>query len=232
MPGPRNPPVANTVVGGRGGKHLSTRRLVADKGELGEDHSECTSDQQLQPGLVEEDQHRSPHPLNAVSKPANSMESAAQGGRSWTVRVEDPGDINGSRRHPQIIDRCEAEGVTNTLDVWEICWGDPDSEWLAQSSVDVFGHATTHQIQRPWRRLSTDSSIRRSRRPRFVAAAASRPVRSCDNASSGACEVRAATSPPRSVGSGLYAPPRGHDQGRARERWPRGVPVPLARLAG
>src|SRR5512133_3579298 len=61
MPGPRNPPVANTVVGGRGGKHLSTRRLVADKGELGEDHSECTSDQQLQPGLVEEDQHRSPH---------------------------------------------------------------------------------------------------------------------------------------------------------------------------
>jgi len=53
-------------------------------------------------------------------------------------------------------------------------------------------------------------------------------VRSCDNATSGACEVRAATSPPRSVGSGLYAPPRGPDQGRARERWPRAVPVPLA----
>jgi hypothetical protein len=56
--------------------------------------------------------------------------------------------------------------------------------------------------------------------------------RSCDNASSGACEARAATSPPRSGGSGLYVPPRGHDQGRARERWPRGAPVPLARLEG
>jgi len=57
-------------------------------------------------------------------------------------------------------------------------------------------------------------------------------VRSCDNASSGACEVRAATSRPRSGGSGLYAPPRGHDQGRARGRWPRGAPVRLARLEG
>ena len=57
-------------------------------------------------------------------------------------------------------------------------------------------------------------------------------VRSCDNASSGACEVRAATSPPRSGGSGLYAPPRGHDQGRDGGRWPRGAPVPLARLEG
>ena len=57
-------------------------------------------------------------------------------------------------------------------------------------------------------------------------------VRSCDNGSSGACEVRAATSRPRSGGSGLYAPPRGHDQGRARGRLPRGAPVPLARLEG
>ena len=57
-------------------------------------------------------------------------------------------------------------------------------------------------------------------------------VRSCDSASSGACEVRAAISRPRSGGSGLYAPLRGHDQGRAHGRWPRGVPVPLARLAG
>ena len=57
-------------------------------------------------------------------------------------------------------------------------------------------------------------------------------VRSCDNASSGACEVPAATSPPRSGGSGLFAPPRGHDQGRARERWPPGAPVPLATLEG
>jgi hypothetical protein len=57
-------------------------------------------------------------------------------------------------------------------------------------------------------------------------------VKSCDNGSSGACEVRAATSLPRSGGSGLYAPPRGHDQGRARGRLPRGAPVPLARLEG
>jgi hypothetical protein len=32
------------------------RRLVADKGELGEDHSECNGNQRLQPGVVEEDQ--------------------------------------------------------------------------------------------------------------------------------------------------------------------------------
>ena len=57
-------------------------------------------------------------------------------------------------------------------------------------------------------------------------------VRSCDNASSGACEVPAATSPPRSGGPGLFAPPRGHDQGRARERSPPGAPVPQARLEG
>ena len=57
-------------------------------------------------------------------------------------------------------------------------------------------------------------------------------VRSCDNGSSGVCEVRAGTSRPRSGGSGLYAPPRGHDQGRARGRWPRGAPVPPARLEG
>jgi len=37
------------------------RRLVAERGELGEDHSECISDQQLQPGVVEEDGPRSPH---------------------------------------------------------------------------------------------------------------------------------------------------------------------------
>jgi hypothetical protein len=32
------------------------RRLVADEGEPGEDHSECTGNQRLQPGGVEEDQ--------------------------------------------------------------------------------------------------------------------------------------------------------------------------------
>ena len=54
-------------------------------------------------------------------------------------------------------------------------------------------------------------------------------VRSCDNASCGAPAVRAATSRPRSGGSVLYAPRRGHDQGRARAKWPRGAPVPLTR---
>ena len=57
-------------------------------------------------------------------------------------------------------------------------------------------------------------------------------VRSCDNASSGACQVRAAISRPQSGGSGLYAPPRGHDQGHVYGRWPRGEPVQLARLEG
>jgi hypothetical protein len=57
-------------------------------------------------------------------------------------------------------------------------------------------------------------------------------VRSCGNASCGACAVRAATSRPRSGGSGLCALPRGHDQGRACGMWPRGEPVPLARLEG
>jgi hypothetical protein len=57
-------------------------------------------------------------------------------------------------------------------------------------------------------------------------------VRSCACASSGAREVPAATSRPQSGGSGLSAPPRGHDRGRARERWPRGALVPVARLEG
>ena len=57
-------------------------------------------------------------------------------------------------------------------------------------------------------------------------------VRSCDSASCGPCGVRAATSRPRSGGSDLYAPPRGHDRGRARGRSRRGAPVPLARLEG
>jgi hypothetical protein len=59
-----------------------------------------------------------------------------------------------------------------------------------------------------------------------------RPVMSCDSASSGAGEVRAATSRPRSGGSGLDAPLRGHHRGRAHGRWPRGAPVRLARPAG
>jgi hypothetical protein len=54
-------------------------------------------------------------------------------------------------------------------------------------------------------------------------------VRSCDNASCGARAVRAATSRPRSGGSVLCAPRRGHGQGRARVKWPPGAPVPLTR---
>jgi hypothetical protein len=57
-------------------------------------------------------------------------------------------------------------------------------------------------------------------------------VRSCGSAFSGAGEVRAGTSRPRSGGSGLDAPRRGHRRGRARGRWPRGAPVRLARPAG
>jgi hypothetical protein len=181
--------VADTVVGGRGGRHLSMRRLVAEKG-------------------------------------------AAQGERSWTVRVENPGDINGSRRGFPGSSIAVRPKASRTLWTYGRSAGAIQIWNGSRSRVSVFGHATTHRIQRLWRRLSTDSSIRRSRRPCFVAAAASRPVRSCDNASFAACEVRAATSPPRSGGSGLYAPPRGHDQGRARGRWLRGAPVPLARLAG
>ena len=60
MAGPRNlrRPIRSLEDGRQA---LSMRRLVAETGELGEDHSECTSDQQLQPGVVEEDQPRSPH---------------------------------------------------------------------------------------------------------------------------------------------------------------------------
>ena len=62
------------------------RPLVAEKGELGEDHSECTSDQQLQPGVVEEDQpgHRT---RNAVNKPAKSNTTTARGPAPLQLRT-------------------------------------------------------------------------------------------------------------------------------------------------
>ena len=130
-------PVADRSLEGRGGEHLSMRRLVAEKGELGEDHSECTSDQQLQPGVVEEDQpgHRTTRrgqqtsEFNGTRRPRRKvLDSPSRGpGRHQRVR----------KRLPRIIDRWEAEGVTNTLDVWEICRGDPDLEWLAHPSIDV-----------------------------------------------------------------------------------------------
>jgi hypothetical protein len=67
MAGPRNPSVAD--------RSLEDGEASAKTGKLGEDHSECTSDQQVQLGVVEEDRSRSPpHPTRA----ANSMESAAQ----------------------------------------------------------------------------------------------------------------------------------------------------------
>jgi hypothetical protein len=173
-----------------GGKHLSMRRLVAETGEPGEDHSECTSDQQLQPGVVEEDQPRSPHHR----------------------------------------DRCEAEGVTNTLDIWEICWGDPDLEWLAQSSIDVFGYATTHQ--RLWRRLtptarSADRAGHASSRP-----PASLPVRSWDTR-----RPAPARFAPRPLLLDLADQVYMHlREGMIKVALvgclPRGAPVPLARLAG
>ena len=72
------------------------RRLVAVKGELGEDHSECTSDQQLQPGVVEEDEPRSPHPQRG-QQTSEFNGKRREGERSWTVRVEDPGDIKAVR---------------------------------------------------------------------------------------------------------------------------------------
>ena len=52
--------VADRSLEERGGEHLIDA-TCGREGELGEDHSECTSDQQLQPGVIEEDQPRSPH---------------------------------------------------------------------------------------------------------------------------------------------------------------------------
>ena len=94
----QGPSVADRSLKERGGEHLSMRRLVAEKGEPGEDHSECTSDQQTAARSCRGRSTPVTAPPDAVSKPANSMESAAQGERSWTVRVEDPGDINRSGR--------------------------------------------------------------------------------------------------------------------------------------
>ena len=82
----------------RGGKHLSMRRLVAEKGELGEDHSKCTSDQQLQPGVVEERSTPVTAPPDVVGKPANSMESAARRRKVVDSPSRGPGDIDRSGR--------------------------------------------------------------------------------------------------------------------------------------
>ncbi len=73
------PQVADRSLKERGGEQLSTRRLVAEKGEPGEDHSECTSDQQTAARSCRGRSTPVTAPPDAVSKPANSMESAAQG---------------------------------------------------------------------------------------------------------------------------------------------------------
>jgi hypothetical protein len=119
------------------------------EGRLGEDHSECISDQQLQPGVVEEDQPRSPH------RPTRSANQRIQ----WKARpkakevVDSPGQGPERlqpvrKRLPRSIDHREAEGVTNTLDVWGSAGVIQIWNGLAQSSADVFGHATTHRVQR------------------------------------------------------------------------------------
>jgi hypothetical protein len=104
----------------------------AEKGELGEDHSDCTSDQQLQPGVVQR--------INPVTAPRDLVGTSEFNGKRRPKAKGRGHPSRGPGRHrqvrkrlPRIIDRCEAEGVTNTLDVWEICRGDPDLEWLAQS---------------------------------------------------------------------------------------------------
>jgi hypothetical protein len=85
----------------------------------------------------------------------------------------------------------------------------------------------------PWRWWRSADTVKRQLPGVAIQGAESAVgVKSCDNASSGACEVRAAISHPRFGGSGLYALPRGHDQRRARGRRPRGAPVPPARLEG
>jgi hypothetical protein len=219
MAGPRNPSEADTVVGGR---EASTCRCDASWPRQANwvkitpsapAISNCSQElsRRINPGHRTTQRGQQTSEFNGKRRPRRKVvDRPSRGlGRHQPVR----------KRLPQIIDRCESEGVTNTLDVWEICWGDPDLEWLAQSSVDVFGYATTHRMQRLWRRLtptarSADRAGHASSRP-----PASQPVRSWDNASSGACEIRAAIAPPRSGKSGLYAPRRGHDQGRARGRF-------------
>src|SRR4030095_16401550 len=148
MAGPRNPSEADTVVGGR---EASTCR--------------CDASWPRQANWV-----KITPSAPAISNCSQELSRRINPGHRTTQRGQQTSEFNGKRRlrrkvvdrpsrglgrHqpvrkrlPQIIDRCESEGVTNTLDVWEICWGDPDLEWLAQSSVDVFGYATTHRMPR------------------------------------------------------------------------------------
>ena len=93
----------------RGGEHLSMRRLVAEKGEPGEDHSECTSDQQTAARSCRGRSTPVTAPPDAVSKPANSMESAAQGEGRGQSESRTGETSTGPKRLRRIIDRCDAE---------------------------------------------------------------------------------------------------------------------------
>ena len=186
----------------------------------------------LQPGVVEEDQPRSPHhPTRSANQriqwkappKAKVVDSPSRGpGRHQPVRRGYAGSSIAvmPRRHEHfgrmgnLLGRSRF-GMARAVERrrFRPRHHTPNPKILT---------AVEHRQLDPW---IAQAPLRRGR---------SLPgrLRSCDNASSGACEARAATSRPRSGGSGLYAPPRGHDQGRARGRWPRGAPVPLARLEG
>ena len=174
-------------------------------------------------------QHRTRHtcPGNQHPRPLN---------RHLTPRLDNPAiltttlrggspnrSINASHstRHPHLA---RAVQRTVPISVPRRAWGLPRrrSAWTAFAPTGVLRLRAAHHgdIAMKGRRRGRDA--RRHRIPGRV--------RPCDIASCGARGVRAATSRPRSGESVLYAPRRGHDQGRARARWPPGAPVPLTRL--
>ena len=108
---------------------------------------------------------------SAISNCSQELSRRINPGHRTTQRGQQTSEFNGKRRpRRKVVDSpgqgpgetfnrsgsgCPGSSITvrpkasrTHLDVWEICWGDPDLEWLAQSSVDVFGHATTHRVQR------------------------------------------------------------------------------------
>jgi hypothetical protein len=170
MAGPRNPSEADTVVGGREAstcrcdalwpRQANWVKITPSAPAISNCSQELST--RINPG------HRTP---NAVSKPANLMESAAQGERSWTVRVEDSGDINRSGRgfpRSSIAVRPKASRILWTYGrsagAIQI-WNGSRSRALTSSATPPRTDAKTLAA------VDTDSSIRRSRRPRFVAAA-------------------------------------------------------------
>jgi hypothetical protein len=137
---------------------------------LGEDHSECISDQQLQPGVVEEDQPRSPHHPTWSANQRIQWKAAAQGERG-RVRVKDPRDFNRSGSGcpgSSITVRPKASRTHST-------YGDllGAAQIGMARAVRRLGPRHHTPSSKTLTALSTDSSIRRSRSRRFVAAAAS-----------------------------------------------------------